>query len=99
MTTKANELPTTETPLLTKSRVRILLLIALALLLVWLGVKGWRIGRAVQSLLAQQAAAESLMAEGITGIDPAQAEEMVQTIRQNVVTLRQETAVVMPLTP
>ncbi len=99
MTTKANELPTTETPLLTKSRVRILLLIALALLLVWLGVKGWRIGRAVQSLLAQQAAAESLMAEGITGIDPAQAEEMVQTIRQNVVTLRQETAVFMPLTP
>ena len=99
MTTKANELPTTETPLLTWSRGRLLLVIALALLFVWLGVKGWRIGRAVQSLLAQQAAAESLIAEGITGIDPTQANEMVQTIRQNVVTLHQETAVFMPLTP
>lgn len=99
MTTKANELPTTEMQLLTRKKVRILLLIMLVVSLVWLGVKGWRIGRAAQSLLAQQSAAESLLAEGITGIDPAQADEMVQTIRQNVVILRQETAVFMPLTP
>jgi len=99
MTIKANELPTTETPLLTWARVRVLLLILFVLLFVWLGIKGWRIGRAVQSLLAQQTTAESLMAEGITGVDPTQADEMMQTIRQNVVILRNETAVFMPLTP
>lgn len=99
MTTEANELPIAESPVLTWGRVRLLLLLVLAVLLIWLGVKGWRIGRAVQSLLAQQTAAETLMAEGITGIDPTQADAMVHTIRQNVVTLRQETAVFMPITP
>lgn len=99
MTTKANELPETATPLLTGKKMQVLLLIVLALLLVYIGVKSWRIGQAVRSLLAQQAAAETLMAGGITGIDPAQADEMVQTVRQNVVTLREETAVFIPLTP
>ncbi len=98
MTTEANKLPMAESAWLTGARVRLLLLLGLALLLLWLGVKGWRVGRAVQSLLAQQTAAETLMAEGITGIDPALADEMVHTVRQNVVTLRQETAVFMPLT-
>ncbi|MBK8901341.1 MAG: DUF4012 domain-containing protein [Anaerolineaceae bacterium] len=98
MTTKANKLPATESTLFTWARVRIGLLVGLALLILWLGVKGWRIGRAVQSLLAQQAAAETLMAEGISGIDPTQADQMVHTIRQDVVTLRDETAVFMPLT-
>ena len=99
MTTEANKLPISESPLITWARVRLVLLIALALLFIWLGVKAWRIGRAVQSLLNQQAAAETLMAEGITGIDPDQADEMVHTIRRNVVTLRNETAVFMPITP
>jgi hypothetical protein len=104
MTTKANDLPptevpTTDTPLLTWAKMRFLLLIVLALLAVWLGVKGWRIGQAVQSLLGQQAVAEALLADGPTNIDPAQAGEMVHTIRQNMVTLRDETAVFMPLTP
>ncbi|VAW31219.1 hypothetical protein MNBD_CHLOROFLEXI01-2073, partial [hydrothermal vent metagenome] len=99
MTTQREEYPTTDKPLLTGARIRTLLLISMAFLAIWLSVKGWRIGRAVQSLLAQQAVAESLMAEGVTAIDPAIAEELVQTVRQNVVTLRDETAVFMPLTP
>ena len=103
MTTQANDLPPTEvptrgSPLLTWAKVRILLLIVLVLLVVWLGVKGWRIGQAVQSLLGQQAVAEALLANGPTQIDPGQAGEMVVTIRQDVVTLRDETAVFMPLT-
>jgi Protein of unknown function (DUF4012) len=99
MTTKREEYPTSASPLLTWARLRVLLLLVLIVLLVWLGVKGWRIGRAVQSLLDQQAVAEMMLAEGITGIDPAVAAEMVQIVRQNVVTLRQETAVFMPITP
>jgi hypothetical protein len=99
MITKADELPVSHEPIVTKPSIRIFLLIVLGILVVWLGIKGWRIGRAGQSLLAQQAVAESLMAEGITSIDPAAADELVRTIRQDVVTLRQETAVFMPLTP
>lgn len=98
MTTKANDLHTTKAPLLTWAKVKILLLIILALLIIWLAVKGWRIGRAVQSLLAQQTAAETLLDGGITDIDSTQADELVHTLRQDVVTLRRETAVFMPLT-
>ena len=69
------------------------------LLLLWLGVKAWRIGRAVNSLLDQQTAAETLMANGLTSIDPDAAESMVKTIRQEFVVLRDETAFLLPLTP
>ena len=69
------------------------------LLLLWLGVKAWRIGRAVNSLLDQQTAAETLMANGLTNIDPDAAESMVKTIRQEFVVLRDETAFLLPLTP
>ena len=99
MTTEANELPTTDSPVMTWARVRLLLLIVLGLLVVWLGAKSWRIGRAIQSLLDQQTAVNSLMAEGISGIDPAEADNIRHTIRQDVVTLHKETAVFMPLTP
>ncbi|MCP4418169.1 MAG: DUF4012 domain-containing protein [Chloroflexi bacterium] len=99
MTTKSEKYPTSAKPLFTWRGVRFLFLIVLVILFIWLGIKGWRIGRAVQSLLAQQAIAETILAEGITGIDPVVADEMMQTIRQNVVTLRNETAVFMPLTP
>ena len=99
MTTKQNEMPDTVQSQFAWARPRTLLLLALLLLAVWLGIKSWRIGRAVQSLLAQQTAAESLMADGPTNIDPETAEEMLFTVRQNVVTLRDETAVFMPLTP
>lgn len=98
MTTKHNEMPDTAQSRFAWARPRPLLLLALAVLLVWLGVKGWRIGRAVQSLLAQQTAAESIMADGLTNIDPETAEEMLFSVRQNVVTLREEMAVFMPLT-
>ncbi len=76
----------------------IILLLGL-LLLLWLGLKAWRIGQAVKSLLDQQAAAESLMANGLTNIDPDTAETMIKTIRQDFVVLRDETDFLMPLTP
>lgn len=69
------------------------------LLLLWLGLKAWRIGQAVNSLLDQQATAETLIANGLTNIDPDTAESMVKTIRHDFVVLRDETAFLMPLTP
>ena len=99
MTTKTNEHQVMTKPLLSGIRLRSFVLFVIALLVIWLGVKGWRLGSAVQSLLAQQAVAETLLEGGLTSIDPTVAEEMVLTIRQDVVTLRDETAVFMPLTP
>ncbi|GJM42622.1 MAG: hypothetical protein DHS20C20_29040 [Ardenticatenaceae bacterium] len=74
------------------------LLVGLAILL-WLGLKAWRIGRAAQSLLAQQTTAEMLLANGITNIDPDDAESMARTVRADFVVLRDETAFLMPLMP
>ena len=76
----------------------VFLLLGLVLLL-WLGVKAWRIGRAAQSLLAQQTAAETLLANGLTNINPDDAEAMVHTVRADFVVLRDETAILMPLMP
>jgi hypothetical protein len=77
---------------------RVILLLGLGLLL-WLGIKAWRIGRATQSLLAQQTVAETLLANGLTNINPDDAEAMVGTIRRDFVVLRDETAFLMPLLP
>lgn len=80
-------------------RWKIILPILGLLLLLWLGLKAWRIGQAANSLLAQQKTAETLMANGLTNIDPDTAESMVKTIRQDFVVLRDETAFLMPLLP
>ncbi|HID52000.1 MAG TPA: DUF4012 domain-containing protein [Anaerolineae bacterium] len=79
--------------------IKYLLLGAAALFLLWAGLKVWRIGSAAYSLWQLQAEARALAEGGLTGIDPDQAEEMVRTARQDVATLRKETAVFMPLTP
>lgn len=76
----------------------VFLLLGLVLLL-WLGMKAWRIGRAAQSLLAQQTAVQTLLANGLTNINPDEAEAMVRTVRADFVVLRDETAFLMPLLP
>lgn len=65
----------------------------------WLGVKGWRIVQATQSLLASQVDIENLMADGLMAADINAMEEQLLRVRQDVVTIKQETAVFMPLTP
>ncbi|MCB8941448.1 MAG: DUF4012 domain-containing protein [Ardenticatenaceae bacterium] len=69
------------------------------LLLLWLGIKAWRIGHAVQQLLGQQTAVQSLLENGLTNINPDDAEAMAQTVRTNFVVLRDETAFLMPMMP
>lgn len=56
-------------------------------------------GRAINSLLAQRETAESLVADGLTNIDPDKAEDLVLTVRRDFIVLRDETAFVHPLLP
>ncbi|MCP4361849.1 MAG: DUF4012 domain-containing protein [Chloroflexi bacterium] len=76
-----------------------LIIIAIVLFLLWGGLKGWRIASAVNSLQSQQTEIETLLAGGLTQIDPNQAEEMLTQVRNDVITLKKETAFIMPLTP
>ncbi|KAA3663036.1 MAG: DUF4012 domain-containing protein [Chloroflexi bacterium] len=78
---------------------RYFVLLALLTILLWLGLKAWHIGKAAKSLLSYQTQAETMMAGGLQGINPAEVETMVIGIREDVLTLKAETAVFMPLTP
>ncbi|MEZ4511898.1 MAG: DUF4012 domain-containing protein [Chloroflexota bacterium] len=78
---------------------RLLLLAGLLLLLLWFGLKGWRIYRASQSLLGRQAEAEAILANGATQANPDAVEALILGVREDVVVLRDETAVFLPLTP
>lgn len=77
----------------------LLLLAGLLLLLLWFGLKGWRIYRASQSLLGRQAEAETILANGATQANPDAVEALILGVRADVVVLRDETAVFLPLTP
>ncbi|MCA9969692.1 MAG: DUF4012 domain-containing protein [Anaerolineales bacterium] len=79
--------------------LRRLFLLGLLLLVLGLGLKAWRIAQAARSLLASQAEAEALLADGLLTADPAATRDLLHGIRQDVVTLRTETAVFLPLTP
>jgi hypothetical protein len=78
---------------------RLAVLAGLAIILLWLGLKGCRIVRAANNLQAHQAQAELLLADGLTGLDPVATEALVLGLRRDVVVLQRETAVFMPLAP
>ncbi len=69
----------------------------LALILGWLGLKAWRINAAAQDLLARQTEAEALAAGGLNQLNPEAAESLLLAVRRDVVILKRETAVFMPL--
>ncbi len=89
----------TKPKITTAQMTRFALLLGLATLLLWLGLKGCRIAQAASSLQAHQANVEMLLADGLTGIDPDAAEALVLGIRRDVVVLQRETAVFMSLAP
>lgn len=78
---------------------KLLFLAGLLLIVLWLGIKGWRIADAGRSLLARQDEAEALAAEGLVNADPEAAEALVMGLRQDVVVLERETAIFLPLAP
>lgn len=78
---------------------RLLLLLGLIILLLWVGLKSWRVYRAAQSLMAVQTEARALMAGGITQVDPDAAEALALNARANIVTLRDELDFIRPFAP
>lgn len=78
---------------------KLLFLAGLLLIIVWLGLKGWRIAEAGRSLLARQQEAEALVADGLVNANPEAAEALVMGLRQDVVILERETGIFMPLAP
>jgi hypothetical protein len=90
----------TTSPKFTRKRLILMALLGLLLLfLLWLGLKTWRIYQAGNSLLARQAEVETLLADGLTNIDPDAVEQLVLDTRQDIYTLKDETAVFLPFTP
>ncbi|MBK9051389.1 MAG: DUF4012 domain-containing protein [Chloroflexi bacterium] len=82
----------------TRNRLPFYILLAgIILLLLWLGLKVVRVVQIAQSLQARQLQAETMMAGGLTRINPDQAEDLVLGLREDVVALKRETAIFMPL--
>lgn len=82
-----------------KHPIRWLVLLGVLLIVAWLALKGWRIYRAANGLLAQQAEAEALLADGPMNIDGEAAEDLILGVRRDLLVVKRETAVFMPLTP
>lgn len=78
---------------------RLLILVGLLVLLVWIGLKTWRVYQATQSLLAVEGQAQTLMAGGLKGVDPTTAEALVLGAREDIVTLHGELSIIRPIAP
>lgn len=78
---------------------RLLLLLGLLILLLWVGLKGWRVYQAARSLMAVEREARALMAGGLTQLDPDAAETLVLNARANIVVLRDELGIIRPFAP
>ncbi|MBP8003044.1 MAG: DUF4012 domain-containing protein [Chloroflexi bacterium] len=82
----------------TRNRLPVYILLAgILLLLLWSGLKVVRIVQVAQSLQAKQSQVEALLAGGLGQINPDEAEALVLELRADIVTLKRETAIFMPL--
>lgn len=78
---------------------QLLFLAGLLLIGLWLGIKGWRIAGAGRSLLARQEEATALADGGLVNADPEAAEALVAGLRRDVVVLKRESGIFLPLAP
>ena len=76
-----------------------LLLAGFLLIAGWLGWKVWRLSQLALSLQSHQETAELLIADGFTNVDPDAAEQLVLGLRRDVIALKAETRLFLPLTP
>ncbi len=77
----------------------LILLFGFLLIFGWLGMKGLRIYRAAQSLQERQAAVEELIGQGVTNIDPDDAEALLTGVRGDIQIIKNESALFMPIMP
>ena len=82
---------------LKQSNARVIFLAGLLLIVLWLGWKSWRLASVALSLRAHQETAETLMAGGLTNIDPDAAEELAYDLRADIVVLNSEIRPFLPL--
>lgn len=78
---------------------RLLILLGLLAVVLWLGLKAWRVYDAAQSLMGVEAEARALLAQGVNQIDPDAAEALALDARADIVTLRDELAFARPIAP
>lgn len=78
---------------------RWLLLVGLLILLLWFGLKGWRIAAAARSLYARQATAQEILARGLVNADPDALEELILGLREDVLVIKKEGQPFVPLAP
>lgn len=100
--TTNQELEATETTRQRRSGVsmaRLLLLGGLLVIVLWLGLKTWRVISAGQSLLNTQQEVETLLSGGLASIDPDEAQRIVLQTRHDVLTLKNELGFMRPITP
>lgn len=76
---------------------RLLLLFGLVALLLWAGIKGWRVYQATRSLQLVESQARSLLDGGLSQIDPDAAEALALRARKDIVTLNRELSIIRPL--
>lgn len=95
-------LPTEQQPEATYSSssarlARWLILVGLLILLVWVGLKTWRVIRATNSLLSVPDKAQVLLAGGLKTADPNAVEALVLGTREDIATLYDELSFTRPL--
>ena len=78
---------------------RVLILAGLAILLLWVGLKTWRILSPALSLLALRSDAEALMSGGMSGLDPDAAEALARSAQTDIRALRNELAFLETIAP
>ncbi len=97
--------PDVPAPVQTPSRgstgriARLLVLAGLLILLLWLGLKAWRVYQSAQSLLAIEPEARALMAGGMNQVDPDAAEALVLRAREDIAVIYDELAFTRPIAP
>ena len=82
-----------------KKYALILISTAVFLLILALGLKGWRIYQATDRLLARQADMEALMDGGLTAVDPDAVEQLILDSRQDILTIQKEAAPLLAIAP
>ena len=82
-----------------KKYALILILTAVFLLILALGVKGWRIYQATNRLLALQTDVEALMDGGLTAVDPDTAEQLILDSRRDILLIQSEAAPLLAIAP
>jgi hypothetical protein len=98
LTPEESQAPPVERSMATRF-ARFLILAGVLTILVWAGLKTWRVYQATRSLLAVQEQAQLMMEGGLNNIDPDDIEALVWEARADISTLQDELRFIQPIAP